>query len=97
MTAWVYIDILPFISVVKDGSDSNEAPVEISFKSDKVKDKAKRFSEILQEDENLLSRLLKTPGSEKKKKKKLTESQKLETLCTLYTQIMCDLLQTTND
>lgn len=61
--------------------------MEISFKSEKVKNKAKRFSEILEEDENLLTRLLKTPGSEKKKKNKLTESQKLETLgmCIVYT------------
>lgn len=60
-------------------SDSSGAPLEVSFKSDKIKDKAKRFSEILDEDENLLTRLLKTPKSDKKKKNKLTESQKLDT------------------
>lgn len=45
------------------------------------------FSEILEEKENLLTRLLKTPASEKKKKNKLTESQKLKTLgmCIVYT------------
>lgn len=54
--------------------------MEVSFKSKKIKDKVKRFSEILEEDENLLTRLLKTPGNEKKKENKLTESQKLLTL-----------------
>lgn len=72
---------------VSGDSDSSGAPEEVSLKREKTKDKTKKNSEVLEEDKNLLTQLLKTPGSDKKKKNKsLTQSQKLKTagMCILF-------------